>query len=349
MQRLGLAAGKGSKMETLIYERLSENAVKCQICNHFCVIPDGGKGLCQVRENNGGTLLSLVYPRVIATGVDPIEKKPLFHLKPGSFSYSIATVGCNFRCSFCQNAHIAQMPRDRSGKIPGKPMSCESIVKEALKNGCDSISYTYTEPTVFFELALETAMLARQKGLLNVFVTNGYMSPKLLETAAPFLDAANVDLKAFSNRFYQTYCKARLEPVKENIKRMKDMGILVEITTLLIPGLNDGEDEIRAMAEYIANDLGKETPWHISRFHPSYHMTNRPSTSLLSLEKAYAAGKAAGLFHVYIGNVPGGSWENTHCHSCHHILVKRHGYQIERYLTGKGKCPECNATAYGIY
>jgi len=336
-------------METLIYERLAENAVKCQICNHFCLIPEGKKGRCRVRENKGGTLLSLVYPKVIAASVDPIEKKPLFHLKPGSCSYSIATVGCNFQCTFCQNSHIAQMPRDYSGMIQGKPMSCESIVKDALKNGCDSISYTYTEPTVFFELALETARLAKQKGLLNIFVTNGYMSPKLLEMVSPVLDAANVDLKAFSDTFYQTYCKARLEPVKENIKRMKDMGILVEITTLLIPGLNDGETEICAMADYIANDLGKETPWHISRFHPSYHMTDRPATSVVSLEKAYAAGKAAGLFYVYIGNVQGGSLENTHCHLCNELLVKRNGYQIQRYLSENGKCPECDALAYGIY
>ena len=336
-------------METLIYEKLEENAVKCNICNHFCVIKDGKKGRCRVRENKGGTLLSLVYPKVIAKGVDPIEKKPLFHLKPGSFSYSIATVGCNFKCAFCQNSDIAQMPRDFIGMIQGKEMFPESIVTEALKKGCESISYTYTEPTIFFELALETAMLAKKKGLLNVFVTNGYMSTPLLEMVSPFLDAANVDLKAFNDRFYQTYCKARLEPVKENIKQMKDMGILVEITTLLIPGLNDDENEICAMADYIANDLGRETPWHISRFHPCYNMTDRPSTSVLALEKAYRAGVAAGLRYVYIGNVPGQSSENTYCHSCNELLVKRYAYQIESYLQEDGKCPKCDTIAYGIY
>ena len=336
-------------METLIYEKLEENAVKCNICNHFCVIKDGKKGRCRVRENKGGKLLSLVYPKVIAKGVDPIEKKPLFHLKPGSFSYSIATVGCNFKCAFCQNSDIAQMPRDFIGMIQGKEMFPESIVTEALKKGCESISYTYTEPTIFFELALETAMLAKKKGLLNVFVTNGYMSTPLLEMVSPFLDAANVDLKAFNDRFYQTYCKARLEPVKENIKQMKDMGILVEITTLLIPGLNDDENEICAMADYIANDLGRETPWHISRFHPSYNMTDRPATSISSLEKAYSAGKAAGLFHVYIGNVPGSSSENTYCSSCNELLVRRYAYQIENYMSEGGKCPKCETITYGIY
>jgi len=336
-------------METLIYEKLEEKAVKCHICNHFCIIKEGKKGRCRVRENIGGTLLSLVYPKVIAKSVDPIEKKPLFHLKPGSFSYSIATVGCNFQCAFCQNSDIAQMPQDFSGMIQGKEMFPESIVNEALKKGCESISYTYTEPTIFFELAIETAILAKKKGLLNVFVTNGYMSTPILEMVSPFLDAANVDLKAFNDNFYQTYCKARIEPVKENIKQMKDMGILVEITTLLIPGLNDDENEICAMADYIANDLGRETPWHISRFHPSYNMRDRPATPVLSLEKAYAAGKAAGLFHVYIGNVPGQSSENTYCSSCNELLVRRYAYQIENYMSEGGKCPECNTIAYGIY
>ncbi|MCD4719465.1 MAG: AmmeMemoRadiSam system radical SAM enzyme [Desulfobacula sp.] len=336
-------------METLIYDKLDKKRVKCQICRHFCVIKDGERGICRVRENRGGRLYSLVYPKVIATSIDPIEKKPLFHLKPGSSSYSIATVGCNFKCTFCQNANIAQMPGDYNDLIQGKDFSPVAIVKDAVKTGCDSISYTYTEPTVFFELAFETAKLAKDQGLSNVFVTNGFMSTKLLEMASPYLDAANVDLKAFNDKFYQTYCKARLEPVKENIKTMKDMGILVEITTLLIPGLNDDRDEIQAMAEYIANDLGCETPWHISRFHPCYHMMDRPVTPVPALEKAYKAGKAAGLRYVYIGNVPGLSSENTYCHSCNELLVRRAGYQVETYLQEQGKCPECDTIAYGIY
>ena len=336
-------------METLIYEKLDKSRVKCQICHHFCVIKEGKRGICGVRENKGGKLYCLVYPKVIAKSVDPIEKKPLFHLKPGSSSYSIATVGCNFKCTFCQNADIAQMPADYNGMIQGNDFSPESIVKEAVENGCDSISYTYTEPTVFFELAFETARLAKKEGLLNIFVTNGFMSKKALEMISPYLDAANVDLKAFNDQFYRDFCKARIEPVKETIKNMKDMGILVEITTLLIPGLNDDKKDLAAMADYIAKDLGKETPWHISRFHPCYNMMDRPSTPVLSLEKAYVAGKAAGLWYVYIGNVPGQSFENTYCHSCNKLLVKRFGFQIENYLMEQGKCPECNTTAYGIY
>jgi len=339
-------------METLVYEKLDKKAVKCHICNHFCVIKDGKRGLCRVRENRDGRLMSLVYPKVIAKSVDPIEKKPVFHLKPGSYSYSIATVGCNFRCAFCQNADIAQMPVDYNGMegmIQGTDFSPESIVKEAVKTGCKSISYTYTEPTIYFELALNTARLAREQDLLNIFVTNGYMSTKVLEMVSPYLDAANVDLKAFDDRFYQTWCKARLEPVKENIKKMKDMGILVELTTLLIPGLNDDRDDINAMAEYIANDLGRETPWHISRFHPCYNMMDRPSTPLSALEDAYGAGKAAGLKYVYIGNVPGRASENTYCHSCGELLVQRYAYQIENFMKAEGRCPQCDAIAYGIY
>ncbi len=336
-------------MEALLYDKLDDKSVKCNVCNHFCVIKDGKRGICKVRENRDGRLMSLVYPKIIANSIDPIEKKPLFHLKPGSYSYSIATVGCNFKCSFCQNSNIAQMPAENKGMIQGSDILPETIVKEAVKSGCKSISYTYTEPTIFCELALETAILAREQGLLNIFVTNGFMSTQLLEIFAPYLDAANVDLKAFNNKFYQKYCGARIEPVKENIKKMIELGILVEITTLLIPGLNDDPDDIKAMAKFIANDVGVETPWHISRFHPCYKMTDRPVTPLADLERVYNAGKTAGLKYVYIGNVPGQSWENTYCHSCEELLIERYAYNIKNHMEHKGKCPECGATAFGIY
>jgi pyruvate formate lyase activating enzyme len=336
-------------VETLIYDKLDKKAVKCNICHHFCTIKEGKRGICRVRENKNGRLMTLVYPKVIANSIDPIEKKPLFHIKPGSYSYSIATVGCNFQCSFCQNSNIAQMPRDYKGNIQGSDILPETIVKEALKTGCESISYTYTEPTIFCELAIETARLAREEGLLNIFVTNGYMSTQLLEMAAPYLDAANVDLKAFDDTFYQTYCKARLEPVKENIKNMKALGIFVEITTLLIPGLNDDPDDIVAMAEFIANEVDRETPWHISRFHPCYKMTDRPSTPVSDLERVYETGKSAGLKYVYIGNVPGKSWENTFCHSCGGLLIERYAYNIKNHMKEKSKCPVCDTIVYGVY
>ncbi len=336
-------------METLIYEKLNDKAVRCGICRHACVIGEGKRGICRVRENHDGRLLSLVYPRLIAQSVDPIEKKPVFHLKPGSFSYSIATVGCNFKCAFCQNSDIAQRPSDGDGMIQGRDATPKEIVKQALSLGCESIAYTYTEPTVFFELAFHTAELAKENGLYNVFVTNGYMSEKALDMISPYLDAANVDLKAFTDKFYKTYCRSGLEPVKENIRHMLDLGILVELTTLLIPGLNDDKKELTAMADYIAKDLGEETPWHISRFHPCYRMTDRPSTPVSSLMSAFEAGKNAGLRYVYTGNVQGLPSENTFCHSCKSLLVKRQGYQIENLLLLGGKCPDCKTPVHGIY
>ncbi len=336
-------------METLIYQKLENNKVKCEICSHFCVIKEGKKGNCKVRENNQGKLISLVYPKVISTSVDPIEKKPIFHLKPGSKSYSFASVGCNFKCTFCQNSSIAQMPSDHHGMIQGTRTNPEDIVRAALESGCESISYTYTEPTVFFELAYETAKLAKQESLLNVFVTNGFMSPQTLEKILPYLDAANVDLKAFDDSFYRTYCKARLQPVKDTIKAMSKMGILVELTTLLIPGLNDDENDLQGMAQFIADDIGKRTPWHISRFHPTYKMTDRAPTPVASLENAYRIGKETGLRYVYTGNVAGLSSENTHCHHCDSLLIERYGYQTLSFLNEQGACPECSTPVHGIF
>ncbi len=336
-------------MEALLYEKLGKSLVQCRICHHFCRIKPGEKGICNVRENQDGKLVSLVFDHVIATSVDPIEKKPIFHFKPGSTSYSIATVGCNFKCQFCQNSDIAQMPADKKGMIQGQKIRPQTIVDQALSAGCQSISYTYTEPSVFFELAYETARLAKAKNLANIFVTNGYMSADLVRLVAPFLDAANVDLKAFDDTFYQTYCKARLEPVKNTLRLMKKVGIFVEVTTLLIPGLNDDPNELTSLARFIANDLGCETPWHISRFHPGYKMTNIGVTPTSSLEGAYELGKKAGLHHVYTGNVPGLPSENTHCPGCGALVVKRHGYTIENYLKEKGTCPKCDASLFGIY
>ncbi|HSV92367.1 MAG TPA: AmmeMemoRadiSam system radical SAM enzyme, partial [Desulfobacterales bacterium] len=226
-------------MEALLYDRLDDNEVRCRLCGHRCVIADGKRGICRVRENRGGTLNSLVYGRLVARHVDPIEKKPLFHFLPGSLSYSIATVGCNLRCRFCQNADIAQMPADRGGAILGEAATPAQVVEAAGRAGCRSISYTYTEPTVFFEFALETASLARASGLRNVFVTNGYMTPEAIELLAPVLDAANVDLKGFSQKYYKGICGADLAHVQETLRRMRGAGIFVEVTTLIVPGLND--------------------------------------------------------------------------------------------------------------
>ncbi|MCK5312240.1 MAG: AmmeMemoRadiSam system radical SAM enzyme [Desulfobacteraceae bacterium] len=334
-------------METIFYEKLSKGAVKCNICNHFCKIEKGKKGICKVRENRDGVLETLVYPKIIARSIDPVEKKPLFHIKPGSTSYSVASVGCNFKCEFCQNADIAQMPSDK-GIINGAEITPANIVSEALRGRCESIAYTYTEPTIYFELALETAKIARQNKLLNIFVTNGFMSSNVIEEIAPFLDAANVDLKAFNEKFYQKYCSARLEPVKENLKLMKSLGIIVEVTTLLIPGLNDDIEELEQLACFLKDDLGSETPWHISRFHPCYQMNDRPATPMKTLETAYKIGKDAGLYHVYAGNAPQLGLEDTFCHSCGSVLVKRSGYSADSIIE-QGRCPNCNTEVYGIY
>ncbi len=334
-------------METMFYEKLANRGVKCGICNHFCKIDNGEKGICRVRENRDGVLNLLVYNKIIARSIDPIEKKPLFHVLPGSSSYSIAAPGCNFQCLFCQNADIAQMPREK-GIIRGVAIKPEDIVSQALLAGCATIAYTYTEPTVYFELAFETAELAGKNNLLNVFVTNGYMSGTVLEKIAPYLDAANVDLKSFSSRFYGKYCKAGIQPVKDNLKYMKALGIIVEVTTLLIPGLNDSREELEKLAQFIQEELGPETPWHISRFHPCHRMTDHMATPGKSLENAYRIGKDAGLYHVYAGNAPMLGLENTYCHACGAILVKRTGYNIDSRIN-KGKCPDCAAQIHGIY
>ena len=335
-------------MEARLYDKMDGDKVRCNLCAHTCVIKPGRRGICGVRQNENGVLRTLVYGRLIARHVDPIEKKPLYHLLPGSRSYSIATVGCNFKCAFCQNADIAQMPNDRQGAILGSACTPGEVVDDALEQGCRSIAYTYTEPTIYFELAYETARLARAKGLKNIFVTNGYMSGQALEMAAPYLDAANVDLKAFTDEFYKTRCGARLEPVKETLRRMKALGIWVEVTTLIIPGLNDDPGELRALAGFIAQDLGPETPWHISRFHPTYRLTDRPPTPVRTLAAALEIGKAAGLHYVYMGNVPGEGGENTYCHQCGALLIERLGFHVGRNLIRNDQCPECQTPVFGI-
>lgn len=336
-------------METIIYEKLENNNVRCGMCSHFCTISSGKRGICQVRENRDGELISLVYPKIIARGIDPIEKKPIFHLLPGSASYSIATEGCNFQCTFCQNSTISQIPINQNRSIRGVDIEPEKIVAQAIRADCTSISYTYTEPTVYFELALETAKIAHAKGLKNVFVTNGFMSKEVVEMVAPYLDAANVDLKAFNDDFYRKQCKGRLEPVKENLILMKRLGILVEITTLLIPDLNDNPAEIAAMANFISTSVGADTPWHISRFHPCYQMTDRGSTAISTLKMAFDIGKEVGLRYVYTGNAPGLDSENTFCHVCGKVLVQRVVYNIKNNITSAGRCPNCGTKVYGIF
>ena len=335
-------------MEAYLYERLEDKKVRCNLCNHRCLIKENKRGICGVRENQDGILKTLVYGRLIARHVDPIEKKPLFHVLPGSLSYSIATVGCNFKCRFCQNADIAQLPADRKGMIVGDLYSSEDVVRAAEQANCQSIAYTYTEPTVFFEFAYDTAKLAHEKGILNVFVTNGYMTSEALHMIRPYLDAANVDLKAFNDDFYKEQCSAKRKHVMETLKLMKSLGIFVEVTTLLIPGLNDDKGELQQLASFIADSLGPETPWHISRFHPTYKLTDRPPTPAESIHQARRIGFDVGLRYVYSGNLPGDEGENTICYSCGLGLIERWGYHISKNVITDGKCSKCGATIDGI-
>jgi pyruvate formate lyase activating enzyme len=331
--------------EALFWEKEKDDRLRCRLCRFYCLIPEGGRGRCGVRENRAGTLYSLVYGRCIAEHVDPIEKKPLFHVFPGSLSYSMATVGCNFRCLHCQNAEISQWAADRP--IPGQLLPPEEIVRRAVTAGCRSIAYTYTEPTIFFEYACDTAVQARQAGLANVFVTNGYTSPEALEHIAPLLDAANVDLKSFSDRFYREVTGARLEGVLETLRHYRRLGIWLEVTTLLIPGRNDSDAELRAVAAFIHNELGAHTPWHVTAFFPAYRMTDLPPTPAATLHRARDIGRRAGLHHVYEGNLRGGR-EDTFCPHCGQLLIERSGFRVTRVQLANGCCRACGTSLEGI-
>jgi len=340
--------------EAVLYEKLDDQRVRCNLCAHHCTIAPGHKGICQVRENRDGALYTLVYGIPLSQALDPIEKKPLFHFHPGSTAFSIATAGCNFRCSFCQNSDISQMPRER-GRIVGQQATPEEIVRAAQRSGARSIAYTYTEPTIFFEYSYDIARLANAAGISSVYVTNGYMTPDALDlfqgTAGdhgPWLDAANVDLKAFRDETYKKVCGARLQPVLDALKRMKELGIWVEVTTLVVPDMNDSEAELAGIAQFIAAELGVETPWHISRFHPDYEMADRGPTPAATLYRAHELGRQAGLRYVYVGNLPDAHLEDTLCPNCGRAVVVRWGFWVRERHTHDGKCDYCHSPIDGI-
>ena len=321
--------------------------MRCGLCAHRCRIRPSKAGICQVRVNLDGALVTLVHGRLVSAAADPIEKKPLSHVLPGSRCFSVATVGCNLRCSFCQNASISQWRRLSDRDPPGERATAAEVVDAAVRQGCRSLAFTYTEPTIGMEFAEETGVLARQRGLRTVFVTNGFMTPETVDATRGFLDAANVDLKAMREATYRRVCRARLAPVLHTIEALADAGIWVEVTTLVVPGLNDSDAELRDIAAFLAR-VGTHVPWHISAFHPTYRMTDRPRTSARRLRRARELGREAGLKYVYVGNVWGDEGESTSCAGCGRRLIQRHGYTVEEVDLDGDRCPGCGARLEGI-
>lgn len=332
--------------ESYSYEQLEDKRVRCLTCAQRCFILSERFGLCGVRKNIGGKLFALNYGHIIAENIDPIEKKPLFHFLPGTYSLSLATVGCNLRCGNCQNWQISQTVKSEKAMLEaGNEITPKEIVNSALKNNCPSISYTYTEPTIFLEFALDTMKIARRRGLKNVWVSNGFMTPQTLELVIPYLDAINVDIKSFDDDFYKRYCGARVSPILENCIVLKRAGVWTEITTLVIPKLSDNEEMLAKIAEFIYTNLGSETPWHLSAFSGaiSWKMRDIPDTTAEKVHRAHEIGKEAGLKYVYAGNLLGDTEENTYCANCGTLNIERLGFAIERY-DKKGKCRQCGKT-----
>jgi pyruvate formate lyase activating enzyme len=334
-----------STRDAQFWQKLDGDDIQCNLCHQVCRIRPGKRGLCGVRENQEGKLMTLVYGNLIAANVDPIEKKPFFHFMPGSLAYSIATMGCNFRCLHCQNADISQAPRE-TGKVLGGFVPPEEVVAAAEANGCQAIAYTYTEPTIFFEYAYDVAVLAKEKGLKNVFVSNGYTGEEAAKKIMPILDANNIDLKG-DDQFYRKVCKARLEPVQRNIKLFWDSGVWVEVTTLIIPGYNDSEEQLRDIARFLAS-VSEDLPWHVSAFYPMHKMKGVPRTGVELLRRGLAIGREAGLKYIYAGNIPGES-EDTRCPVCGEVQIERLGYRVMRNSIVDGHCPKCGSPAAGVW
>jgi pyruvate formate lyase activating enzyme len=331
--------------EALLAEK-TESGIRCHLCAHRCLLKEGKLGICRVRKNQGGQMVSLCYDRVAATNSDPIEKKPLYHFLPASSSFSVATMGCNFKCRFCQNHSLSVV----SGEGPkyGEAIAPEQLVEAAVYHNAQSIAYTYTEPTIYFELMMETAKLAHKAGIKNIMVTNGYMTPEALDMIAPYLDAANIDLKAFSDQFYNNLCAAHLEPVLETIKGMKARDIWIELTTLLIPGLNDDPVEIDQLISFILG-VDENIPWHVSRFYPQYQMDDLAPTDPSAIFEFLKKAKGMGLRYLYAGNVQSGGWSDTLCPQCNTTLIERSGYFTKVLDIEEGKCTSCGHKIAGIW
>ena len=342
--------------ECLNYRKIDAETIECLACSHFCQIKEGRVGICGVKQNIKGKLYLLVYGRTIAANIDPIEKKPLFHFLPGSLAYSFGTIGCNFRCANCQNYDISQMfslkgKVEEYGKLNwGYSLSPKEIVTEAVKNNCSIIAYTYNEPTVFLEYALDTMKLAKEKGLKNVWVSNGFMSRQTLEAIVPELDGINIDIKSMDDEFYQSNCGGRVKPVLENCKYLLKKGIWLEVTTLIIPSLSDNENMLRQVAKFVKKELGDFVPWHISAFSGaiSWKLGHLPDTPTEAIKKAYEIGRAEGLKYVYSGNVWQSDMENTFCPKCKKVVIARNGYKVSRQ-DKEGRCAFCKEKIKGVF
>lgn len=331
--------------ESCLYKKISDNAVQCQTCNHYCRLIPNQYGLCGARQNQDGVLMVLNYGQAIAEQVDPVEKKPLYHFLPGTQTFSFAAAGCNFKCLNCQNWQISQSNKNRPENKTanfGFDLSPAKIIEQAKATNCPSISYTYTEPTIFLEYALATMKLAKEANLKNIWVSNGFMSKETLKLILPYLDAINVDLKSFDAKFYRENCGAKLKPVLENLKSLKKAGVWIEITTLIIPTLSDSEKMLKKIAKFIKEKIGPETPWHLSQFSntASWRLQNLPPTPKETIERACCLGRDVGLYYVYAGNVES-KWNNTFCPQCQLLNIERDGFSIKR-RDKKGRCYICN-------
>lgn len=332
--------------EALFYDKLSDRIAQCRLCPRACVIPEGRRGFCGTRQNREGKLYSLVYARPVSIHIDPIEKKPLFHFLPATTSFSIATAGCNLKCKFCQNWQISQALPEELRYTCIEP---QELVEKLKESGAKSIAYTYTEPTIFYEYVFETAKLVRKAGLANVMHSNGYINEKPLRELCPYLDAANIDLKGFTDEYYQQMSQGTLEPVLRSLKVLKEEGVHLEITNLVLPGYNDSEDEIIRMCLWIKENLGADTPVHFSRFSPMYKLTHLAPTAVETLERARKIALDCGLKYVFIGNVAGHPAESTYCPGCGRVLIERRGYFILRNDIKNGRCPFCGEEIEGVW
>lgn len=341
-----MAAQESVKMRAMLWESLEDEDVRCRLCAHACRLKKGGKGLCGVRVNSGGELVSMVTDVATSVQMDPVEKKPLYHFLPGSRTFSVGSAGCNFQCRFCQNHQTARVPS--SGVVSGRRVTPDALVRLAENQHARSMAFTYNEPTVFFELLYETAGLAQAVGLRVILVSNGFMGGDFLLSLRSRVNAINVDLKSFSDDFYREYCGGRLQPVLDNLRAIRGMDWWLEVTTPVIPGCNDSTAELRDMAAFVHDELGPDTPWHLSAFHGACRMAGHPSTPLPVLEKAWSIGREAGLHFVYIGNASSAVGGTTFCPTCGAPVIERRGWRTRRLGTA-GQCPSCKATLPGVW